>query len=264
MQSYKYLLLERQDQWARVTLHRPDVRNAFNDRLIVELRDCVEKLSRDETMRAVVLAGAGKVFCAGADARWMQESVHYDQEQNRQDARRIAQMLKTINECPCPVIGRVQGAAFGGGLGLAAVCDMVVATEDAKFAFTEVKLGILPAVISLFVLPKIGATQARRYFLTAETFSAQAAKQIGLVHEVVPAEQLDAKVQEWVEALLQNGPRAVREAKALIRKFSVLSPDEALDFCVDTIARIRVSAEGQEGLRAFLEKRPPTWVRTPK
>jgi methylglutaconyl-CoA hydratase len=255
MQNYKYLLFERQDQWARVTLNRPEVRNAFNEQLIAELTDCFEKLNHDETLRAVVLAGAGKVFCAGADIHWMQQSIQYTQEENLQDARRMAQMLQTINEFPSPVIGRVQGGAFGGGLGLVAVCDLVVSTADTKFAFTEVKLGIVPAVISSFALSKMGISQARRYFLTAETFSAQTAEEIGLVHEVMPAAQLDNKVQEWIDALLQNGPRAVRAAKVLLRELLTLPPEQTLNFCAETIARIRTSEEGQHGLRAFLRGR---------
>jgi methylglutaconyl-CoA hydratase len=248
---------------ARVTLARPDTRNAFNAQMIAELTACFGDLGRDEGLRAVVLAGEGKIFCAGADVNWMRASAKSTEEENREDARRMAAMFRTLDECPVPVVGRVQGAAFGGGAGLAACCDVVVATGDARFSFSEVKLGILPAVISTFALAKIGPGQARRWFLTAEVLTADDARHAGLVHEVVPADELDGRVERIVAALVANGPRAVREAKALIRRVAGMTREAALEHCARTIARVRVSPEGQEGLRAFLESRDPAWRTAP-
>jgi len=244
---------------ARVTLVRPEVRNAFNAEMIAELTTGFEELGGDEELRVIVLAGEGKVFCAGADVNWMRASADATEEENREDARRMAAMFRAVDECPVPVVGRIQSAAFGGGVGLAACCDVVVAATDARFSFSEVKLGILPAVISTFALAKIGPGQARRWFLTAEVLTAEQARDAGLVHEIVPAEELDGRVDRIVDALVANGPKAVREAKALIRRVAGLDRKAALEHCAETIARVRVSPEGQEGLRAFLEGREPAW-----
>jgi methylglutaconyl-CoA hydratase len=257
------LRLERAGPVARVTLARPDVRNAFNAEMIEELALAFGELARaageTDGPRAVVLAGEGKLFCAGADVNWMRASADRTEIENREDARAMAAMLRAVDECPLPVVGRVQGIAFGGGVGLAACCDVVVAAEDARFSFSEVKLGILPAVISTFALAKIRPGQARRWFLTGEVFDARRAREIGLVHEVVPASELDAVVDAITAAIAANGPRAVREAKALIRRVAGMRREEALEHCADAIARVRVTAEAQEGLRAFLEKRDPAW-----
>ena len=207
----------------------------------------------------MVLAGEGKIFCAGADVNWMRASADASEAENSEDARRMAAMFRAIDECPVPVVGRVQGVAFGGGVGLVACCDIVVAAEDARFSFSEVRLGILPAVISTFALAKIGAGQARRWFLSAEVFPAVRAREIGLVHEVVAEMELDAAVEGVASALTANGPRALREAKALIRRVAGLERDAAIEHCAETIARVRISPEAQEGLRAFLEKREPAW-----
>lgn len=258
--GYHHLEIQRHAHGIRVTLNRPEVRNAFHAELLEELRDCFCALGHDESVRAIVLAGAGKVFCAGADANWMRASAAYSPEENREDALRMAEMLRTIDECPHPVIARVQGAALGGGVGLIAACDIVVAAEDAQFAFSEVRLGIVPAVISSLALRKIGASHARRYFLTGERFSARKAQEIGLVHEVVPPEGLDAAVEKILGEVLKNGPRAVREAKALLRRLPTLPPERVWEHCAETTARVRASDEGQEGLRAFLEKRAPRWI----
>jgi methylglutaconyl-CoA hydratase len=227
--------------------------------MIEELTTCFAELGRSDELRAVVLSGEGKVFCAGADVNWMRASAEASEKENEEDARRMAAMFRTIDECPVPVVGRIQGAAFGGGVGLAACCDVVVAAEDARFSFSEVRLGILPAIISTFSLAKIGVGRARRWFLTAEVLTAAQAHDAGLVHEIAPAEELDARVQKIVAALAANGPRAVREAKALIRTVAGMDRDAALEHCALTIARVRVSPEGQEGLRAFLEGREPAW-----
>ena len=260
--GYHHLEVGRDQEgaWVRVTLNRPEVRNAFHAELIQELTDCFLALGQKEGLRAIVLAGAGKVFCAGADANWMRTSIDLTPEENRRDARAMAEMLSTIDECPVPVIARVQGAALGGGVGLIAACDIVVAAEDAQFALSEVRLGIVPAVISSFALRKIGISHARRYFLTAERFPARRAYEMGLVHELVPSEKLDAVVEKILGEILMNGPQAVREAKALIRRVPTMSPGEVLEHCAETTARVRTSEEGQEGLRAFLEKRTPRWV----
>lgn len=253
------LKIAREGAVVRVSLDRPDVRNAFNSELIAKLRETFDALAKDDS-RVVVLSGEGKVFCGGADANWMKASVNLTPEQNREDALRMAEMYRAIDECPKFVIGRIHGAAMGGGAGLAAVCDVTVAAPDTKFAFSEARLGIIPAVISVYVLPKIGVTHARRLFLTAEAFLAPHAKEIGLVHEVTA--DLDAKVNEIVAEVSKCGPRAIGEAKRLIHATWKLHRDDAIRHCVETITRIRTSPEGQEGLRAFLEKRPATWIQS--
>jgi methylglutaconyl-CoA hydratase len=258
--TYTNLLVEESQGIITVTLNRPDVRNAFNASLISELTDCFSHLDHNYNLRAVVLAGAGNVFCAGADITWMKDSIHYTEAQNREDAMRMARMFQAIDLCPHPVIGRVQKAAFGGAVGLVSVCDVVVADDNAKFSFSEVRLGIVPAVISSFALRKIGLTHARRFFLTGEIFSAQTAKEIGLIHEVVPEAQLSSKVKAIGAEILKSGPKAVREAKILTQRVPALHYEEVLEFCAKTIARVRASQEGQEGLKAFLEKRPASWL----
>jgi methylglutaconyl-CoA hydratase len=245
---------------ATVALNRPHVRNAFDDVLIGELTSLFGMLGADAHVRAIVLAGEGTVFSAGADVNWMQRSITYTQEQNKADAIRMSGMFSAIDECPKPVIGRVHGLCLGGGMGLISCCDVVVAVEPAQFAFTEVKLGIVPAVISAYVAPKIGAAAARRYFLTAELFSAEEAKRLGLVHEVVAPDQLDAKVSEIVAAILKAGPQAVATAKALIPQVLSRSRLNAIEYTTSLISKVRTSPEGQEGLSAFLEKRKPNWI----
>ena len=259
---YQHLDLHREGHSAFVTLNRPDVRNAFNAELIDELTDCFEDLHDDDDLRAVVIGGAGKVFCAGADLNWMRDAIDQSEEANREGARRMAAMFRTIDEAPFPVIGRVQKAAFGGGLGLVSVCDVVVADDDAKFSFSETRLGLAPAVIAPFALRRIGVAQARRYFLTAEAFSAADAARLGLVHETCDEDELDDRVKSLTGRFLKNGPHAVREAKAHIRRMTEMPFDDALEDSAGQIAQLRASAEGQEGVRAFLEKRTPSWAIT--
>jgi methylglutaconyl-CoA hydratase len=243
-----------------VALNRPDVRNAFDETLIGELTDWAVRTAKDPDARVAVLAGAGKVFSAGADLTWMSKMVGYSREENLRDATALAGMLEALDTLPIPLIGRVQGAALGGGVGLAAVCDIVVAAEDAVFGLTEVKLGILPAAIAPYALAKVGASAARELFLTGARFSAARAREIGLVHAVVPEADLDAAVDRYVQELLGSGPEAVRTAKRLIRAIAGRPPDEVMPITTDAIATRRVSAEGQDGMRAFLEKRRPKWT----
>ena len=246
-----------------VTLNRPDVRNALNDELIAELAGWAAATRGDDGIRVAVLGGAGRVFSAGADVAWMARAAQFTEEENLRDARTLSRMFAAIDSLPIPLIGRVQGAALGGGLGLAAICDVVVADEEAVFGFTEVKLGILPAVISPFAMAKIGRSAARELFLTGARFSAARAREIGLVHRVVPAAQLDRSVDEYVQEFLTAGPEAIAAAKALIGQVAGRSIEEAGPLTAEAIARRRVSREGQEGLRAFLEKRKPGWSAVP-
>jgi methylglutaconyl-CoA hydratase len=256
------LRVERDGAFARVTLARPGVRNAFNAELIQELRSTFDAFGREPVaaLRGVVLAGEGSVFCAGADVEWMRSAIGLSLEENERDAAAMQSMFTSIDLCPVPVIARVHGAALGGGMGLCAVSDVVVASTDTVFGFTETKLGILPAVISTFVLPKIGESAARALYLTGERFDAEHARSIGLVHDVAPdAAALDERIEALLGELRSAGPTAARGAKALIRELRSLPPDEARGHTVRHIAQQRASAEGQEGLAAFLEKRPPRW-----
>ena len=242
-----------------VTLNRPDVRNAFNEDLIADLTAWAVDAEKSPDIRAAVLRGAGRTFCAGADVNWMAQTVNYTRQQNLDDARRMRRMFELLDELPFPLIGRIHGAALGGGAGLAAVCDMVVASVDATFGFTEVKLGILPAVISPFALRKIGISAARELFLTGARFSAVRAREIGLVHAVVADAELDDAVDAFLREIATAAPEAVREAKRMIRDVAGRVPDEGT-ITTEAIAARRVSPEGQEGLRAFLEKRKPGWT----
>ncbi|MFN2483464.1 MAG: enoyl-CoA hydratase-related protein [Candidatus Limnocylindria bacterium] len=251
------------DVVAHVTLARPEVRNAFNAELIDALRSAFEALATEppEALRGAVLAGDGTVFSAGADVEWMRASLSLSREENERDAAALADMLDAIDRCPVPVVARVQGAALGGGVGLCAVADIVIAETAAVFGFTETRLGIIPAVISPFVIRKIGQSHARALFPTGERFDAERAEAIGLVHVVVPDEAgLDAAVAAVIEDLLVAGPTAARAAKALSREVPVLEAGDARRETVARIAAQRTSPEGQEGLAAFLEHRRPAWA----
>lgn len=260
----QFLSVEVRESVAYVTLNRPEVRNAFNSQLIEELKQTFHQINEAspafEGVRAVVLAGAGQMFCAGADVNWMRASLDFTHEQNVADALHMANMFDHINRCPLPVIGRIRGAALGGGVGLAAVCDIVVAAEDAVWAFSEAKLGIAPAVISPYVLAKIGRGHARALFFTAERFNSQRALQMGLAHVVLPADQLDAEVQRVLKEIKSSSARAIARAKELISVVPTLEPLHAMELTAEAIAALRISADGQEGLRAFLEKRKPGWA----
>jgi methylglutaconyl-CoA hydratase len=251
---------------ARVTLMRPDVHNAFNASLIAELRRVAAGFAREgpTELRAVVLAGDGPTFCAGADIEWMRAAMQLDVEGNEQDAMAMAEALEALDTCPVPVIARVQGGALGGGAGLCAVADLVIAEAGAKFGFTETRLGILPAVISPFVVARIGESHARALFPGGRRFDAFRAQRIGLVHEVVEGiEALDAAVDQAVADILASGPTAVRAAKAIIREVRGVGHGSAKWHTARVIARQRVSEEAQEGFRAFVEKRRPAWAPDP-
>jgi methylglutaconyl-CoA hydratase len=254
------LLINSDGPVVRVTLNRPDVRNAFNEELIAELTTWAESVTVNGPARVAVLAGAGKMFCAGADLAWMSKMVAYSHEENVRDAREMARMFEAIDRLPIPLIGRVHGAALGGGVGLAAVCDIVVAAEDAFFGFTEVKLGILPAVISPYAIAKIGRSAARELFLTGARFSAERAREIGLVHAIGDAAELDRLIAKYVNDLLTSAPEAVAAAKTLIAEVAARTGPGATEYTIDAIAERRVSTEGQEGMGAFLARRPPSWI----
>jgi len=256
---YSSITLRYDGPVAILTLARPDVHNAFNAAMIVELRECFTALATDTAAQAVVLTGAGPSFCAGADLHWMRASLDWSREQNMADAEGLAAMFEAAWQLPKPLIGRINGAALGGGVGLVACCDIAVAVEAARFGFSEVKLGIIPAVIAQYVVPKIGASHARALFVSGERFSAQRAFEIGLVHAVASADDLDATVAGLLAQLRSSGPQAIGAAKRLVDAVWSLDRDAARRYVVAAIAETRTSAEGQEGIRAFLEKRAPSW-----
>lgn len=255
-----FLLVTRDGPVARVTLNRPDVRNAFNEVLIQELTTWARSAAQDQTIRAVVLGGAGKVFCAGADLEWMSRMIQASHEENMADARALGAMYEALDTLPQVLIGRMQGAALGGGAGLAAVCDVVVAVEDCTFGFTEVKLGILPAVISPYVVAAIGPSWARHYCVTGMRFPAVRAKEIGLIHEVVAADALDDAVDGYVREVLSASATGIARLKSLLREIAHLRVSDVAARTAEAIAQQRVSPEGQEGMRAFLERRQASWV----
>ena len=243
-----------------VTLNRPEVHNAFNDQLINEAIELFTSIESRDDIRAVVLRGCGTNFCAGADLNWMSRMVSYTRDENLRDSSLLAKMYALINDCPFPVIGRIEGAAIGGGVGLVAVCDIAIATPESKFGLSEVKLGILPAVISPYVIGKIGASHARALFLTGERFDAERALRIGLVHRVVNAAELDDAIDETLRQLRSSGPEAVRECKKLIRFVVSNELADAIPYTIESIATRRVSQEGQGGMSAFLNKHKAPWA----
>jgi methylglutaconyl-CoA hydratase len=258
--TYQHLIVRRAGPVEHVELNRPDVRNAFNRDLLAELAQWARAASGPAGPRVAVLSGHGKVFCAGADVNWMSEIVRYTREENARDAADMGRTFLALDTLPIPLVARVHGAAIGGGAGLAAVSDIVVAEEAAVFGFTEVRLGILPSVIAPYAIARIGPAAARELFLTGSTFSAARALEVGLANVVVASDRLDSTIDRYVRELLAAGPEAVRTAKILIRQLAPISPADALPLTAETIAERRVSAEGQEGLRAVLEKRKPSWI----
>jgi methylglutaconyl-CoA hydratase len=260
--TYQSIIIEVDGPVGILTLNRGDRHNAFDETLIDEITLGLDELEANPQVRVVVLSSVGKSFCAGADLNWMKRAAGYSADENLADAKRLAELMRTLNELRKPTIARVQGPAYGGGVGLVACCDIALATFDAQFALTEVKLGLIPAVISPYVIAKIGEKYARRYFLTAERFSASEAYRIGLVHEIVPDEAgLDTAVGEVVDTLLANGPEAMAAAKKLVSAV-VNQPFSGtlIDYTAQAITRARASDEGREGITAFLEKRKPNWT----
>jgi methylglutaconyl-CoA hydratase len=258
---YATLTVDVREAVALVALARPEVHNAFDDTLIAELTRALEALDSDAAVRAVVLLGHGRSFCAGADLNWMKRMAGFGRAENLADATALAAMLKTLHRLSKPTIARVHGSVFGGGVGLVACCDIAFAAHDATFSLSETKLGLIPATIGPYVVEAMGARHARRYFLSAERFTAAEAFRLGLVHDICPIDELDGRINELLGALLVAGPRAQAEAKALIRAVAARPIDDAV--IADTaarIARVRGSPEGKEGVAAFLEKRPPAWV----
>ncbi|CAN5854884.1 enoyl-CoA hydratase/isomerase family protein [soil metagenome] len=253
--------IRREGPVARVYLNRPDVRNAFNEGVVAELAAVFTGFAADASLRAIVLGGHGKAFCAGADLSWMREMAGYTWEQNRADAQALADMLWAVWRCPVPVVGRIHGDCYAGGVGLAAVCDVLVAAEGVNFCLSEAKLGLLPGTISPYVIRAMGEQASRRYFVTAERFGAAQAAAMGFVHELCAADQLDAKVEEIVAALVANGPMATRACKQLVQDVAGLPIDDTLRAeTARRIADIRASDEGKEGVQSFLNKRKPQWL----
>lgn len=254
------LKVEKQGPVARVTLDRPEIRNAFDDALIAALTKALRELDGDDAVRAVVLAGSGAAFCAGADLNWMKRMAGYGYEQNLADAQALAGMLRTLDRMAKPTVARVHGPVFAGGVGLVAACDIAIGVPEAKFCLSEAKLGLSPATISPYVVRAMGERMARRYFLTAEVFDGTEAGRIGLLSGVVPQEKLDAEVDGILRHLTQGGPQALAKIKDLIRAVSAGAVDDAIiGDTAQRIAEIRVSPEGREGIASFLEKRKPSW-----
>ena len=247
---------------AQVTLNNPDKHNAFDDQMIIELTNAFNALAANANVRIMLLKSEGKSFSAGADLDWMKRMASYSYQQNLNDARALAAMLKALHQMPIPTIARVQGAAFGGAIGLISCCDIALASSNASFALSEVKIGLVPSTISPYVIAAIGERHAKRYFMTAERFDANTALQISLVHEAVEEQFLDDKVEQLITAILSNGPEAVVAAKQLVFAVSGKAIDSSLiEHTCEVIAGIRVSAQGQEGLSAFLDKRKPHWLK---
>lgn len=267
--SFKTLKVthEKEGRVLRVSLARPEVRNSFNEILIQEMHNLFTEISADDPkfakVRAVVLQGEGPAFCGGGDLNWMKASLNLSAEENLQDCQRLSRMFQTMDRCPRPVIGIVHGFAIGGGVGLVSICDHVIAAEDTIFSLSEVKLGLIPACIGPFVIAKIGVSQARSLFISGERMNAAKAKQISLVHDVVPAAQLQETADKVIARVLEGGPKAIEAAKFLIhtlsRELVREEFDKSLEFASAELANLRVQPEAQEGLRAFLEKRSPTW-----
>ena len=258
MQSYSCILVEKRGEVLVITLNRPEIGNAFNNELVKELTEVFVSIGGG--VRAIVLTGAGKVFCAGADLNWMKRMAEFTEEENYADAAAMDRMFRTIDVCPKPVVAKVNGAAIAGGMGFLAVSDIVIVSRAARFGFTEVNLGIIPAVVSPYVIRKIGYSQTRTLFLSAELFSAEKAKEIGLVHEIVEPELLDTRLEERLKDLGKGGPSAQAICKEWLRGLTEMDIDSAREKSARLIAGLRVSPEGQEGMRAFLEKRKPIWT----
>ena len=259
--NYKSLLVTIQQHVATVTLNRPEIRNAFNDEMIAELTEAFTTLGANNDVRVIVLAAAGKAFCAGADLNWMRAMADYSYEENLADADKLAQMLKTIYECPKPTVAAIQGDVYAGGMGLVAVCDVAIAVRIANFCLSEVRLGLAPATISPYVIRALGARASQRYFLSAEVFDAKKARQLGFIHERVSEESLDDTVATFCDKMVKNSPDAVKTCKRLLQDVAGAPiTDELIADTVKGIADIRSSEQGKEGVQAFLQKRKPNWL----
>ena len=259
----KYELIDvlKDNDIATVMLNRAEVHNAMNERLIKEITTCFKELANDEKTKVIVLTGKGESFCAGADLNWMKSMVMYSKEENIRDGGLLLDMYETIYSCPKPVIGKINGHAFGGGVGLIAVCDINIATTGSKFAFSEVKLGIIPSVISTYVVRRIGLSNMKRLFITGERFNSQYAKEIGLIDFVTEKDDFNSTVERYVDQLKSSSPKAIKEIKNLVNNYKKMDIEKYKEFTVEKISELRVSEEGQEGMNAFLEKRRPKWER---
>jgi methylglutaconyl-CoA hydratase len=246
---------------AEVILNRPEIHNAFNDQLIDEVIRAFAEHEKDEHVRLLVLTGEGRSFCAGADLNWMSSMINYSQEENVQDSLKLAKMFQVINDFSKPVIGKINGHALGGGVGMVAVCDYAITHEKAKFGFTEVRLGLIPAVISPFCINKIGESNARAWFLSGERFDGNKAKEMGLIHEVTTLEDFEEKFNAIIESHLMAGPQAAIAAKRLIKNVLGINKDDVTEYTCNEIANKRVSSEGQEGMKALLNKTKPNWIK---
>lgn len=258
--NYQTIIIEKKKNVALVTLNRPGVHNAFNNELISDLSDVFDKLNSDDSVRVIVITGNGKTFCAGADLNWMKSVVNYSYEQNLDESLKLAELMFLIFTHTKPVIARINGSAIGGGVGLVSVCDILIAAETAKFGLSEVKLGLVPAAISPFVMERIGPTKSRELFITGERISANKALEYGLINNVVSLSDLDEAVNEKVNMILQNGPEAIKSVKKMIFDVTQMKFPELTEYTARLIANLRLSREAQEGMNAFLEKRKPNWI----
>ena len=258
--KYETVKIQQDGPVARVSFCRPEIHNAFNDSLIYEMTDLFSSLKQDGDLRVIVLTGEGKSFCAGADLNWMRRVKDYSFEKNLEESMALAKLFWLIYSMPLPVIGRINGAAIGGGTGFVAVCDIAVAAESAKFSFSEVKIGVVPACIGPYVIRKIGEGKAREFFISGERLTAAEAYRIGLVNRYYPDDKLDEEIEALIKTILSSGPNAIKMAKELISNVPLMTPDQFRPYTAEMIARLRKSDEGQEGMDAFLNKRKPNWV----
>ena len=259
--TYKTIIFSKDGKIARIFFNRPEVHNSFNSTMIKEVDDALEKIKADKSIRVVILSGKGKSFCAGADIKWLREIINYSFEQNLEESLQLAEVLHKIYLLPKATVAMVNGTAIGGGNGFLSACDIAVASEEAKFGLSEVKIGLVPAAISPYVIRRIGESKAREYFLTGKRISAQKALEIGLVNEVVPHKELEKTVNEITGLLLSSGPEAIAACKELIHKVPEMSFDEVKEYTARMIANLRISEEGQEGMTSYLEKRKPKWTK---
>ena len=257
--KFENIEIIRDNDIVKIILNRPNVHNSMNEKLLKELTFCFKELSSDNKTRVIILTGKGKSFSAGADLNWMKSMVNYSKEENIKDSKLLLDLFETIYNCPKPVIGNINGHAFGGGVGLIAVCDITIAPPDIKFAFSEVNLGIIPSVISTYIVRRIGISNMRRLFITGERFDSKYAKKIGLIDYLIPKEEIENEIQKYIKIIKSSGPNAIIQIKKLINKYEKIEIEEYKNYTVKKIAELRISEEGQEGINAFLEKRKSKW-----